>query len=296
MKVSIVIPWFNTKDLAEKNLPKVLSAAENPKNSISEIIVVDDGSRDGSADEIKRKFSEIKVIRHKVNRGFPAAVNTGVRAAKWELICLMNSDVLPEVDFLEAAIPDFKNPKVFAVSLNESGIFGWARGKFIDGFIGHEPGGKSEENHETFWVSGGSGVFSRKIWMELGGMDEKLFSPFYWEDLDISYRAMKRGYKLLWEPSAKVFHDHETTINKLPQKFVDKIKERNQLLFIWKNITSRRLFGKHLAGLTKRVFTHPGYLKVVASALSKLGPLAKARAKETKESKVSDEAILARFS
>lgn len=296
MKTSIIIPWFNTDELVNKNLPVVLVAAKNPANNIAEVIVVDDGSKDKSADEIKKIFPEIKLIRHKVNRGFSAAVNTGVRAAKGQLICLLNSDVLPEINFLENISKDFENPGVFAVSLNEKGELGWAKGYFKNGFVEHESGGKSENSHRTFWVSGGSGVFRRETWITLGGMDEKLYSPYYWEDLDICYRAMKRGYELLWEPMALVSHEHETTIKKLPGGRVQNIQERNQLLFIWKNMTSGQLTRRHIAGLLRRLVRHPGYIKIVFMALGKIGLVLRRRFREAKESKVSDEAILSRFS
>jgi len=294
-KVSVVIPSYNGKNLLKENLPFVVKAKENSENGILEIIVVDDGSDDSSTALIKKDFPGVKLIRHKVNRGFSASINTGVRSSKGELICLLNNDVIPTSDFLESVIRHFDDPKIFGISLNESGELGWSKGFFSDGFIGHDIGGKSNVAHDSFWVSGGSGVFKRSIWMELGGMDEKLFSPFYWEDLDLSYRAMKRGYRVLWEPKAKVTHRHRSTIDQLNQKYVDKIIGRNQLLFIWKNITSERLFRKHIAGLIKRVFRHPGYLAVIFMALGKIGRLTKARIKEIKESKVSDEAIFARF-
>lgn len=295
MKTSIIIPWYNTAWLVEKNLPKVSNALNNPKNNITEIIVVDDGSSDKSADIIKSHFPNIKLIRHKVNRGFSVAVNTGVRMAKGDLICLLNSDVIPEENFLEPVYDHFENPKIFAVSLNEIGTFGWAKGFFKNGFFGHEPGGKGNIVHTTFWVSGGSGVFRRKTWMDMGGMDEKLFTPFYWEDLDLSYRAMKRGYQLVWEPKAVVEHKHETTMKSLPQEYVNRIRERNQLLFTWKNLGSTNLLRKNIAAVIGRIISHPGYLRIVFMALAKLGSLLKARSKEKKETKVSDEVIFSRF-
>lgn len=293
--ISIVIPNFNGEKLLEKNLPFLLLAKDNPKNEIIEIIIVDDGSGDGSIRLISSKYPQIKLIKHKVNRGFSASVNTGVRAAKGELICLLNSDVQAEDDFLESVFSHFLDPKVFAVSLNETGDFGWAKGVFTDGFIGHSGGPKSLTPHDTFWVSGGSGVFKRSIWMNLGGMDEKLLSPFYWEDVDLCYRALKRGYKLIWEPDAKVIHKHETTISRFSKTYVERILERNQLIFIWKNLTSANLFRKHLIGLLKRLIKHPGYIRIMLMVLGKIGILIKARNKEMKEAKISDEMIFSRF-
>jgi len=295
MKVSIIIPNYNGENLLKTNMPFILKAKDFADNKIEEVIVVDDGSKDKSIDVIKKDFSWIKIIKHKINRGFSAAVNTGVRAAKGDLICLLNSDVVPESNFLESVFPYFHNSKVFAVSLNEVGEFGWARGFFADGFIGHASGQKSDVSHDTFWVSGGTGVYRRDIWMELGGMDEKLFSPFYWEDVDLSYRALKRGYRLIWDPDAKVTHIHEATISRFSKTYVGRILERNQLLFIWKNLTSANLFRKHLAGLLKRLIKHPGYTRIVLMALGRIGAVTRARGKEIKEAKVSDEAIFSRF-
>lgn len=294
LTVSAVIPCFNNEILLGENLPKLIEAKKKSTNNIIEIIIVDNGSFDNSVNLVKTKFPEVKLIRHKINRGFSAAVNTGVRAAKGDLILLINTDVAPERDFLVSSLPHFRNSKVFAVSLHEEG-YGSAKGNFVNGYIGLLMGPENDENHQTFYVSGGSGVFRRKVWMELGGMDEKLLSPFYWEDIDLCYRAAKRGYINLWEPMGKVIHKHESTINKLPKKYVERIRERNQLLMIWKNITSPALFQKHIIGIISRVIRHPGYIRILMMALGRLGTAIEKRKKETKESKVSDESIFARY-
>ncbi len=295
IKVSVVIPNFNGEKLLEENLPFVLHAKTNEENHISEIIVVDDYSSDQSVQILKTKFPEIKLIKHKINKGFSSSVNTGVRSAKGELIALLNTDVIPGEDFLVTVLPHFENKNVFAVSLHEKS-YGWARGIFKDGFIVHEPGPEDNKIHNTFWVNGGSGVFRKLHWLKLGGMDEKLLSPFYWEDIDLCYRAAKRGWLLLWEPKAIVTHIHEATISKLPGKSTQRIMERNQLLFIWKNLTSNALSQKHMNGLIKRILKNPGYLIVVLMALTKIKEVLIARKKEKREGFLSDEAIFAKFS
>jgi len=211
LEVSIIIPNYNGYELLEKILPLVINTKKYKKNNIGEIVVVDDASTDKSV-EFLRNLKEIKLIKHKINRGFAASVNTGVRSVKSELVCLINSDVIPENNFLEKTLKHFEDDKVFGVSLHEEG-YGYAAGKFENGFIIHKSLRASKDSKETFWISGGSGIFRRSIWMKLGGFNEKLFK-FYWEDIDLSYRALKRDYVLLWEPEAKVFHKHETTIFK----------------------------------------------------------------------------------
>ena len=295
MKASIIIPNFNGESLLAKNLPYAVSAMNNKENNVCEIIVVDDGSWDNSIKLLKDKFPQIKVIKHKINRGFSASINTGVRGSSGDLLVLLNSDVVPSEGFLVSTLPHFRNPKVFAVSLHEKG-YGWAKGGFKDGYIQILPGDESSTFHESFYVSGGSGVFRRSIWMELGGMDEELLSPFYWEDIDLCYRAAKRGYIVGWEPESYVVHNHESTISKLSKKYVSRIKERNQLLCLWKNLTSPTLVRKHMAGLFTRLVRHPGYVRVILMALARLRIALKKKKREIKESKVSDEAIFARFS
>lgn len=293
--VSIVIPSYNTRYLLEKNLPRVLEAAKNPKNFIKEVIVVDDGSKDDSAIFVRKNFPEIRLIKHKINRGFAAAFNTGVRMSKGNFVVLLNSDVFPQTDFLEKALPFLeKNLHVFAVSFHEKGR-GWARVEFEEGFVVHKPGKEDVLPHPTFFVNAGGAIYRRNIWIRLGGMDEALYSPFYWGDIDISYRALKRGFMLYWHPDAYVSPSVSATVAKLPKQRVVRIQQRNHLLFIWKNLTSPNLFRKHILGLLEKIIRHPGYLIVLLMAIRKLKTVAKARKKERKEGKISDEAIFARL-
>jgi len=95
---------------------------------------------------------------------------------------------------------------------------------------------KAWKKADTAWVSGGSAAFRKSIWMELGGMDER-FNPFYWEDIDLSYRAKEKGYTVLFEKKSVVHHFHEE--GKIRQEFtkkqVEDIAFRNQFYFIWKH-------------------------------------------------------------
>lgn len=295
MQVSVVMPNINGKAILEKNLPKLFKTVNNPKNHIIEVIIVDDGSWDDSVSFIQKNYQKsVKLIEHGNNRGFSAAVNTGSKVAKGDLILLINTDVIPNEDFLESLLPHFKDPKVFAVSAHEGG-YGGAKGSFADGYIQLGMNNETKGAHKSFYVSGGSGLFRRSIWEELEGMDQKLLSPFYWEDIDLCYRAAKRGYINLWEPDGKVVHKHESTISKFPKVYVARVKERNQLLMLWKNIHSKNLMKKHIIGLISRSLRHPGYIRIIIMALGRFGIMLKQRNKEIKASKVSDEAIFAQF-
>jgi GT2 family glycosyltransferase len=295
MNLTIIIPNFNGKELLEKNLPKVIDAKQNKKNGIKEIIVVDDASTDESVKYLRENFArKIRIIVHKKNRGFANTINTGVRMAKGEFVCLLNSDVIPSNNFLAEISKDFSDEKVFGVSLHEKG-FGYAKGKFSNGFIVHQGMPESNKVQESFWASGGSSVLRRDIFMELKGMDEELLSPFYWEDVDLCYRAQKRGYKILWEPRANVIHEHEATMKKLNQKYLQRVREKNYLLFNWKNLTSSNLMKKHKIALFRKMLRHPGYLRIFIMAISKWKILIERRKIEMRETNVSDEAVFEKF-
>src|SRR3972149_1984415 len=174
-----------------KNLPFVMGAKENADNCIKEVIVVDDGSKDDSVVFLKKNFPEVSLVKHKVNRGFSAAVNTGVRYSSGDLVVLINSDVAPDPDFLSHNLKLFQDKKVFAVNLHTKG-YGPVRGYFGEGFILYKDIPESEKITPTFFANAGGSIYRRDLWIKLGGMDESLFSPFYWEDVDLSYRALKR--------------------------------------------------------------------------------------------------------
>ena len=97
--VSLVIPNYNGSKLLRENLPFVISALESYGGG-GEIIVVDDGSKDGSLDVLKKEFPTVVCIVHQINKGFSAAVLTGVKAAKNECLIVLNSDVQPDFAFI----------------------------------------------------------------------------------------------------------------------------------------------------------------------------------------------------
>jgi GT2 family glycosyltransferase len=291
MKFSIIIPNWNGEKLLKKNLPAVFQSEAN------QVVVVDNGSTDGSVNLLKNfqlQYPQLKIIFNQKNLGFARAINQGVKTAKNEIVVLLNNDVVPEADFLKPLAKDFKDEEVFAVSLNEP-QWSWAKGKWIKGFVEHEIGPKTKKTHLSFWANGGSGAFRKSIWLKLGGLDE-MFTPFYWEDIDLSYRAWKRGYKILWEPQSIVHHQHETTISsRFNQKYVDLIAQRNQLLFIWKNITDFKMRSLHKMFLWKKLLTQPGYFKPFLAALSRLFLIFPRWFKELREQKVSDREIFKKF-
>ncbi len=261
MNISIIIPNYNGEELLKRNLPKVINSVSNYKGN-AEIIISDDHSLDNSSEYIKNEISNMKNTYKKLkinmrllesdkNLGFSSNVNRGVKEAKGEIIILLNTDVIPEKNFLDPLLKHFQDSKVFAVGCmdksmenNKAILRGRGLGVWRKGFLLHFRGEVDKTN--TLWVSGGSGAFRKSIWEKLGGLDE-LYNPFYWEDIDLSYRALKSGYKILFEPKSIVTHEHEKgAIKSTYNSFeVKKIAYRNQFIFVWKNITDFSLILNH---------------------------------------------------
>lgn len=242
MKVSIVIPNYNGQKLLVKNLPKVVAASLG-----AEIIIVDDASIDKSVDFIRKNFPKIKIVKHKKNQRFAIACNNGIKHAIGDIVILLNSDVVPKKNFIKPLIDHFQDNLVFSVGCREIElkkgkkiVSGRTAGSFKRGFLVHyRP--KNQTSQDTFWTFGGSMAVSRKKYLAIGGMD-KIYSPAYWEDIDLCWRARKRGWKILFEKNSIVYHHHETTnLSAFGQRQLKTYAMRNQILFVWKNIRGWQL-------------------------------------------------------
>lgn len=248
MNVSVVIPTYNGKELLQKHLPAVLASLK----ASDEVIIVDDASTDNTVEFLKEKYPHIIIVLHEKNMRFAVSCNDGVRRASNDICVLLNNDVSPTKEFLKPLLKHFDDDLVFAVGCLEENdhhiVSGRALGKFTRGMLIHKRA-ENQEKTTTLWASGGSMACRKNIWLKIGGMDS-LFAPAYWEDIDLSYRAMKMGYGVSFEPNAKVFHHHETT-NKsvLGSNNLSIISYRNMFIFYWKNITDIQLLHEHLLWL-----------------------------------------------
>lgn len=315
MDVSIIIPNYNGEKILPKNLPHVVAAVKQYKKGKVEIIIPNDPSTDKSKEIIASFIESLKgtaIIGKTIDNakkeesGFSKNVNRGVALATGDILLLLNSDVRPHHDFLEPLIAHFDNEKVFAVGcMDESieegktvlrgrGISYWHRG-----FLFHKAG--SLEKSNTFWVSGGSGAFRKRMWDKLGGLDV-LFNPFYWEDIDLSYRALKSGYQLIFEPKSKVVHEHEEGAikTKFRPKHIQTIVYRNQFFFVWKNITDGPLLFSHCIWLPYHLITACigkdwPFLKGFFKALAQLNRVQDSRYRAKKYFIRKDKEILKEF-
>jgi GT2 family glycosyltransferase/glycosyltransferase involved in cell wall biosynthesis len=255
---SVVIPNWNGRELLEKNLPSLIAATiGRPGN---EIIVVDNGSTDGSAAFLAERFPQVHVVALETNRGFGGGANAGVRAARNGIVVLLNNDMRVDAGFLDPLLAGFRNESVFAVSCQiffsdpekrreETGL---TEGHWRDGTLrlGHRVDDGIRDLYPCFWGGGGSCAFDRAKFLEMGGFDP-LLRPFYIEDADLGYRAWKRGWQVLYQPASVVFHEHRGTIGRhFTAEQIAAIYQKNYVLFAWANIHDWRKLAQHFVFAT----------------------------------------------
>ena len=248
MELSIVIPTWNGRGLLARYLPSVLAECDRlaaAHGRFPEVIISDDGSTDGTAAWLAAAFPAVRCVSSPVNQGFGPAVNAGVAAAHGAIIALLNNDAELLPGALGPALPAFSDPALFGVTLRAEapdGAFatGGKLGRFRRGFW------EAWRNYDgwagsSFALVGGFCVFRRDAFLALGGFDP-LLAPYYWEDLDLSYRARKRGAEIRYLPHPAVRHEVSATIRRHRPAFARRaIIHRNRLLFHWKNLDPARL-------------------------------------------------------
>ncbi len=251
---SVVIPTWNARDLLEKYLPSVVAATRgNPAN---EILLVDNASRDGTAAFVRERFPEVTVLEMPANLGFGGGSNAGFRAARNDIVVLLNNDMRVEPDFLQPLLDGFAGENVFSVSCQiffsdpsrrreETGL---SQGCWRDGMlrVGHRVDEGVRDLFPCFYGGGGSTAYDRRKFLELGGFDP-LLAPFYLEDTDLGYLAWKRGWKVLYQPCSVVYHEHRGTIGRrFSEEQIRAVLGKNFILWAWKNIHEPRRLASHL--------------------------------------------------
>ncbi len=249
MNVSIIILNWNGIELLKECLPSVISAMRDYPEGY-EIMVVDNASTDASVEYINLNFSGVRVLPMQENLGFAKALNIGIRDAKYPAVVCLNNDIIVENKFLGPLLRHLQKEDVLAVGpkmllINKKRLnFGRATGSFKYGFFTRKITDSLHPVNSLYACAGGM-VFKKDKFLELGGFDEDM--NVYWEDLDLCYRAWRRGWKTVYEPQSTIYHKfHATNIHKYGHGGIDFLSGRNYSLFVVKNIHDKLLFIKHL--------------------------------------------------
>lgn len=312
--VSVVIPTWNGRSLLEMSLPPLIEALRRHGHPDDEIIVVDNGSDDDTLETLARMAEsapELRWISLPTNEGFAGATNRGARDAKNPVVIMLNNDMVVEPDFVQPLLDAFAaEPDVFGVSCQIDFIDPskprWETGKvhaeLRRGIVRLFHLDRFDEDliYPIFFAGGGASAYDRARFLALGGFDDDVFSPVYIEDVDLGYRAWKRGWASVLAPRSKVHHKHRGTTRRLwSEGKIHSFFVKNLAALLWKNTGSWRLLARHLAGL---VLLPPKVLREAGgrSALATVVGLAKqipvtlrARLREARHARVlTDEEIL----
>jgi GT2 family glycosyltransferase len=309
---SLIIVTWDGKELLQQYLPSVVEAVQFDGGE-HEIIVVDNGSSDGTIEYLLQNFPMVRILPLEKNYGFSEGNNRGVREAKNEVVILLNNDMQVQRDFIRPLLEGFQDPTVFAVSCQ---VFfqdrtrrreetGKTRARWERGFFApfHDEVLETDglaQPIPILWGGGGSCAYRRSRFLELGGFDA-LFYPFYLEDTDLSYQAWKRGWETVFAPGSVVIHRHRgTTQRKFSADYVKGAIRKNQYLFIWKNITDSRWTWEHFFFLPWNLLrfmhqTSPHFeWKALRWAIGQLPACLQARSRTRALSRQSDHEIFRR--
>lgn len=247
--VSVVFPTMNRKE----DLIKCIESLKASTHKKIEIVIGDNGSTDGSPNEIKKRFPEVILLENKLNLGSPVAINNCIKASSGEFILRLDDDEIVEPNTIEEMLKVLKkDPKIGAVSClyfytEEPNVLRSAGFK-MNMFTGktHIPGrdkvykdqfkGKLIERDA---VGGGSLLARRSIFDEIGLFDESYFLTY--EDVDWCIKLRKKGYKLVVVGDSRLYHKRLGLNQKENPKRV-YLGNRGLVLFMKKNAGLRNLF------------------------------------------------------
>ncbi len=244
--VTVVIPNYNGMKYIDKCLKSLYEGSVEPK-----VILIDNGSTDGSAELAEKNYPLCRLVRFTENRGFCRAVNEGIRLAETEYVILLNNDTAVDKEFifrLWKAIQKRKN--AFSVSakmlsmqnpelIDDAGdlycALGWAfaLGKGKSRTLYTKPA-------EIFASCAGAAIYRRSVFDVIGYFDENHFA--YLEDIDIGYRARISGFSNYFEPSAIVYHAGSAVSGSRHNKFKVRLSARNSVYLLYKNMPVFQIF------------------------------------------------------
>ncbi len=255
--ISVVIPSRNGRDLLERCLPGLASATE--------LIVVDNGSDDGTAEWLARTYPSVIVEHSAAPLAFAVAMNRGIRRARYSHVCALNNDMVVEAGFLEALRSSFDAvPDLFCASAQIFLPEGQRREETGKTVLNPEPGVtdlpircdvplEGEDQSYVLYGSGGCSLYDGAKLAALGGFDE-IYEPAYVEDLDLGVRAWACRWPTVYCAGARVLHQHRTTTSRYyTEAQLDLALDVNYTRFLARAVGDREMFARLWAHNTLRL-------------------------------------------
>jgi GT2 family glycosyltransferase len=302
--VSIVVATWNGRQY----LDACLRAAEAQRGVRAEIVLVDNGSTDGTVDFVKTAFPQVRIVALPENLGCAGGNNAGAREAHGVFLAFLNNDTVAEPDWLHTLLDgvDETTGSVLTTSrivymhdpqvIDSAGdglfragaAFKWHHGERVE---------SGANAREVFGVCGAACLMPKAVFDELGGFDADFFASH--EDVDLSYRARLLGYRCRYVPGAVVRHHGSATLGTI-SAFAVFHGQRNLEWMYLKNTPASLLFrtlpGHLLYNIAAAVhFTRRGrlwtFLKAKGAALAGLPRLLEKRAEVQRTKRIDAEAI-----
>ncbi len=242
-EVSVIIVNWNGKHL----LPDCLDAVFNQTFKDFEVILVDNGSKDGSCEFVEQEYSKVKIVSVEKNYGFAAGNNLGIMVSQGKYIALLNNDAQPDREWLSELVKAAEGHN--CVGMFASKIIG-LDGKIDSAGCRLYPDGIGVcigrgQEHSSFYEvmgvtfpSGCAAFYKWEMIKEIGVFDQRFF--MYCEDTDLGLRAQRAGWRCLYIPTAVVKHLYSQSSSKWSLKKAFYV-ERNRLFVMWKNFTVLRM-------------------------------------------------------
>jgi len=251
--ITVVVPSRNGRELLERLLPGLLRELAGIP---SEVIVSDNGSDDGTAQWLAQAYPQVLVEASPVPLSFAAAVNRGIRRARYSHTCLLNNDMVLEAGFFAPLREAFlKVPELFCataqiffpegVRREETGkALLWPRGNLIDFPIWCDTPLEGEDLTYVLYGSGGCSLYDTAKLLACGAFGE-CFTPAYVEDLDLGYRGWVRGWPTVFVAGAKLVHHHRSTTRRyFTEDQIQTVVEINYLRFLARSVASPEQFAR----------------------------------------------------
>ena len=230
--ISIVVPTRDTRDVTLRCLGTITDAVADQG---AEILLVDDGSQDGTADAVQRQFPVVRIIRHELSRGFTVSANAGINATSHPLILLLNSDTEVPRASIDALLNPFERDVRLGIAgaqlLYPDGSGQWSAGNVptltwlfaessgLARALARVPGYRAvrpltgRADRDVDWVTGAALAMRRDVWVDAGPLDETFQT--YAQDLDFCLRAHDCGWRVRLLADCRVVHHHGVTIRGL---------------------------------------------------------------------------------
>jgi GT2 family glycosyltransferase len=298
-RASLIVLNYNGAGVIGPCLDSIVKA----KGPDDEIIVVDNGSEDGSREMVKEREDVILVALPR--NTFIFGLNEGLARATGDYVAFLNSDMTVEPDFVEECIERFADgDDVFAVCpriLQDDGREQGSRtaGYWERGLIFYKPLAHSEEPTDCFFAVGGQSFFRRSGILEIGSIDPLLW-PMYHEDIELSYRAWKRGWRIRYAPKAIAHHRGGHTSKRVfTETELRSFVRQNEYLIVWKDVTDWPLLAEHVALMVPRLLAatvrgDTATLKGWVRAVSRLRQVHQSRTRARAHFRLSDREVLDR--